>query len=209
MTASVIIPTLDPDGDMAKQCVASIGDDVDVHLVHDKDRDGFAATCTRGANEAPGDVLVFLNDDTVVSPGWLEALEIALEAPGADRIVGARLCYPDGRIQHSGVFFRRRGGALEAFNRRVDAPAGEVPAVTGACLALKRSTWDALGGFDGAYVNGYEDVDLALRHRETGGICWYEPACTVVHFESQSPGRFDHAQENVALLQQRWGHLPI
>lgn len=209
MTATVIIPTLDPGGEMASRCVDAIGPDVDVALMHDEHRDGFVATCRRGADQATGDVLVFLNDDTIVQQGWLEALHAALEAPGPARIVGGRMVYPTGRIQHSGVFFRRRNGELEAFNRHVYAPAGEVPAVTGACLAIKRTTWDALGGFDDGFVNGYEDVDLALRHREAGGICWYTPDCTVVHFESQSPGRFDHAAENIALLQSRWGHLPI
>lgn len=206
MSATVIIPTLDPDSPMVAQCLEHIGPDVDVKVIHDTDRDGFVATCTRGADDATGDVLVFLNDDTVPQPGWLDAIEAAVTD---DRIVGGLMAYPDGRIQHSGVFFRRRGGTLEAFNRHRTAPTGEVPAVTGACLAITRKRWDELGGFDEGYVNGYEDVDICLRHREAGGHVWFVSECVVVHFESQSPGRFSHAQQNVDRLQARWGHLPI
>lgn len=205
MTVSVIVPTLDPDSQMARQCVDHIGD-ADLHLVHDTNRDGFVATCHRGAAAASGDVLVFLNDDTVPQAGWLDAIQAAVTD---DRIVGGLMAYPDGTVQHSGVFFRRRSGVLEAFNRHTVAPTGEVPAVTGACLAVTRKRWDALGGFDDGYLNGYEDVDICLRHREAGGHVWFASECVVVHFESQSPGRFAHAQENVARLQARWGHLPI
>jgi GT2 family glycosyltransferase len=206
MSATVIIPTLDPDSDMVARCLEAIGPDVDVEVIHDTNRDGFVATCTRGADQATGDVLVFLNDDTIPQPGWLDAIEAAVTD---DRIVGGLMVYPDGNIQHSGVFFRRRNGTLEAYNRQTTAPSGEVPAITGACLAITRKRWDDLGGFDAGYLNGYEDVDLCLRHREAGGHVWYAAQCVVVHLESQSPGRFTHAQQNVALLQQRWGHLPI
>ena len=151
-------------------------------------------------------MLVFLNDDTIPQPGWLDAIEAAVTD---DRIVGGLMVYPDGNIQHSGVFFRRRNGTLEAYNRQTTAPSGEVPAVTGACLAITRKRWDDLGGFDGGYLNGYEDVDICLRHREAGGHVWYAAECVVVHLESQSPGRFTHAQQNVARLQARWGQLPI
>lgn len=206
MTVSVIIPTLDPDAPLTKQCLRHIGDGPEVIVAHDTNRTGFAATCNRGATQATGDVLVFLNDDTIPQPGWLDAIEAAVTD---DRIVGGLMVYPDGNIQHSGVFFRRRNGTLEAYNRQTTAPSGEVPAVTGACLAITRKRWDDLGGFDGGYLNGYEDVDICLRHREAGGHVWYAAECVVVHLESQSPGRFTHAQQNVARLQARWGQLPI
>lgn len=168
--------------------------------------EGFAPACNRGAREAAGDVVIFLNNDTLPKPGWLTPI---IEAARDDRITGSLLYYPDGTVQHSGVFLRRRDKILEAYNRRTPAPSADVPAVTGACLAITRSRWVLLGGFDEAYTNGYEDVDLCLRHREAGGHVWYSAESVVVHLESKSPGRFAHAQQNVALLQQRWGHLPI
>lgn len=202
MTVSVIIPTLDPDAPLTKQCLRHIGDGPEVIVAHDTNRTGFAATCNRGATQATGDVLVFLNDDTIPQPGWLDPLAAAVRD---DTIAGNLLLYPDGNVQHSGVFLRRRGPYLEAYNRRTAAPANEVPAVTGACLAIAHTTWDRLDGFDEGYRNGYEDVDLCLRHRQTGGRVWYAPDSVVVHVESQSPGRFDHVDHNVRLLNERWG----
>lgn len=207
MTVAVIVPTLDPDTAMIAQCVANIGDGCEVIVEHDEHRAGFAATCNAAAARTTADVLVFLNDDTVPQPGWLSALTGATESHA---IAGAHLFYPDGRTQHSGVFLRRdHAGRLEGYNRQRPASSGEVPAVTGACLAIRRDTWDDLGGFDESYVNGYEDIDLCLRAREAGHSVWFAADSVVVHLESQSLGRFDHAADNVNLLQQRWGHLPI
>lgn len=169
--------------------------------------EGFARACNQGAKAATGDLLVFLNNDTICRPGWLDAM--VARWSGDDVVVGAHLLYPDGATQHSGVFFRRRGSDLEAFNRTQPAPAGEVPAVTGACLLISAARFDELGGFDESYRNAYEDVDLLLKHRQSGGRVWFEASAEVVHLESRTPGRFNHAAHNIALLQERWGHLPI
>lgn len=212
MTVCVVIPTLDPDSEMCQAAVDAVTEtapDAFVIVEHDQERAGFAETCNAGALRTTADTLVFLNDDTHVLPGWLEALTEPLCSPEGDVIAGCRLVYPDGQIQHTGAFLRRDSlGRLEAFNRKVDARPGPVPAVTGACLAIKRETWERLGGFSEDYVNGYEDVDLCLRHRKAGGeVVWTDG--TVVHFESRSAGRFDHAPDNIRLLQERWGDLPI
>lgn len=209
MNVSVVIPTLNR-SDLLDQAVTAVRDTTDAEVVvrTDEDRDGFAATCNRGAKEAAGEVLVFLNDDTVVQPGWLAELRPhAMNGP-----VGAHLVYPDGTTQHSGVFLRRRGQLLEAYNRTRPAKSGEVPAVTGACLAITAEHFEALGGFDKAFVNGYEDVDLCLRaRRDLGLACWYAADSTVVHLESQSDpeARWGHVRANVDLLNERWGDLPI
>lgn len=206
MTTAVIIPTLDPDSAMIRTCLQAVRP-TEAVVQHDESRDGFSHTCNLGAKQTDADVLVFLNDDTIPQPGWLEALT---EHVDDDTIVGGHLLYPDGRTQHSGVFLRRRP-VLEAYNRRKPAPSGEVPAVTGACLAITRTRWEHLAGFDEGFVNGYEDVDLCLRHRQEGGRVWFTSECRVTHHESVSPPelRFGHARENIELLQQRWQHLPI
>lgn len=208
MSVAVVIPTLDPDTAMIRTCTQAILATTDAEIIvsHDEHREGFAATCNRGAKETTADVLVFLNDDTIPQPGWLTPLTDQLTD---NEIRGAHLLYPDGSTQHSGIFLRRRGPLLEPYNRLRPAPTQEVPAVTGACLAVTRAAWDDLGGFDEGYRNGYEDVDLCLRHREAGGTVRYVAESTVVHLESVSEGRFDHAAHNIDLLQQRWGHLPI
>jgi GT2 family glycosyltransferase len=202
--STVIIPTLNTGTEMAQAAYEHAKADLDAAdlalLYWDKERDGFAKTCNRAAAAPKADVLVFLNDDTLAQPGWLRPLVRAAVSHG---IAGARLVYPDGRLQHSGVFLRPG----EAYNRTTEAESGFVPAVTGACMAVTREAWDQLGGFDEDYVNGYEDVDLCLRWRLRGGDVWYCADSTVVHLESQSEGRFDHVRENVALLQERWGDV--
>lgn len=206
MTA-VIIPTLDPDSEMCRAAFDSVTAtcDAEVILEHDRERAGFAETCNAAANRTTADLLVFLNDDCLCTPGWLTALrQTARNDPESAAIVGSRLIYPDGRVQHSGVFLRRDPHGLTAFNRRTDARSAEVPAVTGACLMVERACWDDLGGFDESFVNGYEDVDFCLRARRSGATVRYCAESTVVHLESQSPGRFAHAAENVALLNERW-----
>lgn len=207
---AVIIPTLDPESDRLADCLGSLVGSMTgaFRIQHDENREGFAATCNRGAKSTEADVLVFLNDDTIPQPGWLEALVTPLEQDGIG-IVGARLTYPDGSIQHSGVVFARHADGIVALNRHVEAESGPVPAVTGACLAITRELFDTLGGFDEAFVNGYEDVDLCLRAQTVlGEGCWYAAESNVVHLESQSEGRFDHVAHNVDLLQRRWGWLP-
>lgn len=207
MTVAVVIPTLDPDSEMCQAAVRAVDETttgVEIIVEHDVERAGFAATCNAGANRTTADTLVFLNDDTVALDGWLSELMPYTDMGAA----GSLLVYPDGSVQHSGVFLRSQG-VLEAYNRTTDAASSEVPAVTGACLAVSREWWDAVGGFDEAFTNGYEDVDLCLRIRMHGGTCWYVADSVVVHFESQSQGRFDHAQTNIQLLQERWGDLPL
>lgn len=211
MTAAVIIPTLDPQSPLLRGSFDSlVGMDCTALIEHDENRDGFAATCNKGAKRAiDADILIFLNDDTIPQPGWLDPL---LRASLRDGIAGNRLVYPDGRIQHTGVFLRRDpDGTLTAYNRHTEARSGPVPAVTGACLAIRRDIFDDLAGFDEGFVNGYEDVDLCLRARQAGHEISYVAESTVIHLESQSDPqlRFGHARENIALLQQRWGHLPI
>lgn len=174
--------------------------------VRNDTNEGFARACNRGVEAATGDLVCFLNNDTVCQPGWLDAM-VSRWCEGL--AVGAHLLYPDGSTQHSGVFVRRRGGVLEAFNRTVPVGSGEVPAVTGACLLMARDEFNDLGGFDDQFRNAYEDIDLLIRHRRAGGRVWFESTSRVVHLESRTPGRFDHVAHNVALLQQRWGDLPI
>lgn len=223
LSVSVVIPAWNLH-DLTAQCVESVratapqaqvvvvdnGSDppIDGAAIRNEENEGFAVASNMGADGSDGDLVVFLNNDTICQPGWLD--NMVARWTGDDMVVGAHLLYPDGGTQHSGVFFRRdAAGRLEAFNRTVTAESGEVPAVTGACLLISRERFHELGGFDESYRNAYEDVDLLLTHRQAGGRVWFESSAAVVHLESRTPGRFAHAAHNIALLQERWGDLPI
>ena len=163
---------------------------------------GFARGCNIGAAAAKYDPL-FLNNDTEVRAGWLDPLRAALD----DRDVGAvagRLEFPDGRLQHAGVRLFVRG-VLTAENIETEQPAGEVQVVAGAALLVRREAWNSVAGFDPAFYNGYEDVDLCLRLGEAGWKIRYEPESTVMHHAHGSgPERWARVRENIALLDERW-----
>jgi GT2 family glycosyltransferase len=159
----------------------------------------FAGGCNVGAHAASGEVLVFLNNDTEVTPGALEAVVDQALEPGV-AAAGCRLLYPDGTVQHAGVAFVNTadvGGT--AIGTHIfyhhDQDAAEARAsyaldcVTGACLAVRATTFFAVGGFDEGYRNGLEDVDLCLRIRMTGERIVYRGDATIVHHEGASRGR--------------------
>ena len=167
---------------------------------------GFAKACNQGAEHAQGDVLIFLNNDTLVHPGWTRiAFHLSDPAVG---IVGPKLVYPDKSIQHAGVGidFTRPWG-LEAFNIQHDwtnEPA-EVDGITGACLAIRKEFFFELGGFDEGFWNGYEDVDLCLSSLAAGKSNLYEPRAVVTHLESQSgEERWTAVSKNIARLREKW-----
>ncbi len=179
-----------------------------VRVVSNPVNSGFAASCNRGAREARGNDIVFLNNDTVPQPGWLAALVRGRREDGAD-ICGARLVYPHGPVQHAGVAFHESGDAVHPFwNFPADHPAVNrkrwLQCVTAACMLVRRDLFLDLGGFDEGYRNGHEDVDFCLRAKEKGCRTLYVPDCVVVHFEETSEGRKNHDKENLEKFLARW-----
>ena len=183
-----------------------------ITVVRNTENLGFAGSVNRGAAAADeGDDLVFLNNDTVPHEGWLDALvRRANQSPRAG-IIGALLLYPDGGIQHAGVVFARHKMPYHIYRGLppTHPPAREArqfQVVTGACMWVRRAAWNVLGGFDTAYVNSAEDVDLCLRAREAGWEVWYEPGCVVTHHESATRGLGSNPDTNMneILFAQRW-----
>ena len=138
---------------------------------HSPENHGFALGNNLALAQATGDVVVFLNNDTTVPPGWLAPLREALTD---DDVLGAQplLLYPTGSIQSAGVAFPTCGGLPHAFLRGFPAEDAygveglRFQALTGAALALRFSDAVALRGFDPVFTNGMEDVDLCHRLRQ-------------------------------------------
>ena len=158
----------------------------------------WSAINNAAARQAQGEVLVFLNNDTVVlSPDWVRELVSTLSRPDVG-VVGARLLYEDGTIQHAGVLMGATGGAVHEGIGEPPIEGGylgrtalqrNVMAVTGACLATRASTFREFGGFDEANLRiEFSDVDYCLKVHEKGLAVIYTPFATLYHFESKSRG---------------------
>lgn len=178
----------------------------------------FSALVNAGEAVARGDVVVLLNNDIEpVMAGWLHALVAAALRPGIG-CVGARLDYLDGRIQHVGVALGVHGVAAMPFRGApgdTRDPAGRtwaahrVAAVTAACLAVRRETWDAVGGFDALDLPvSFNDVDFCLRVAGLGLRNLVLPAVRLLHHESATRGAAPNeprAAAEFALMRARWG----
>lgn len=202
-----IIVVDDASRDATPALLRGYGDAIRV-VTHNENR-GFSRGCNDGAAAAEGRYLVFLNNDTIPLDGWLDALvNYAQEHPEA-AIVGSKLLYPDGTIQHAGM-------AIDAdlhpqhlyLGFPADHPAvtksRKFPMVTGASLLIARAAFEAAGGFDTGFVNGFEDVDLCLRMGQFGREVHYCHESVLVHLESVSEGRTARDAANRALFAKRW-----
>lgn len=196
--------------DGTPEFLASLGGDV--RIITNDDNLGFAKACNQGAAAATGEYLVFLNNDTIPLAGWLSALVEEVRTHSDVAVVGSKLLYEDGTVQHAGVAIDRHNltpyhiyngfaGDHPAVNKR-----RELNAVTAACLLIRRSVFTEIGGFDEGFINGFEDVDLCLKVRDKQGRIIYQPHSVLYHLESQTPGRKQHDQSNANRLHQRWGH---
>ncbi|HXP93265.1 MAG TPA: glycosyltransferase [Candidatus Binatia bacterium] len=172
---------------------------------------GFAAACNAGARASAGEAILFLNNDAFAKPGALRAL---LDALGDETVgvVGARLLYGDGTLQHAGMAVLPDGRWWHLHKHlEGDLPDAlitrDYAAVTGAVMVVRRSVFDALGGFDERFRNGYEDVDLCLRTWQLGMRVRYEPRASFAHLEGSTPGRGDHEDLNLTLFRERWASV--
>jgi GT2 family glycosyltransferase len=170
----------------------------------------FAVMNNLAARQASGDVLVFLNDDVEpLHAAWLEEM-LAHARRWEAGVVGARLVYPSGAIQHAGIAVGIMDGAGHLHRHTFAADdwkwlpfTRNVSAVTGTCLAIRKSVFEELGGFDEAFPVNYNDVDLCLRAREAGYEVIVEPAALLRHYECQSRAPGVRLEER-DLFEQRW-----
>lgn len=155
---------------------------------------GFIASCNAGAAIARGTHLLFLNNDTQVTAGWLDRLLDCFEDEPRCGIAGSRLVYPDGRLQEAGgtVFSNADGWNYGRFESPEDPRfryRRDVDYVSGASLMITAALFHQLAGFDARYAPAYyEDTDLAFAVRAAGRRVIYQPESTVIHFEGISSG---------------------
>ena len=168
-------------------------------------------------SRAEGEYVLLLNDDTeVIDGGWLEAMLEHAQRPEVGA-VGAKLLYPDGRVQHAGVMTGVGGLGFGIarhsyqFYRSEDpghmgtlATTTNYSAVTAACMLLPKAVYEEVGGFDEENLRvSFNDVDLCLRIRERGYLVVYTPHARLYHHESASRGKKDNPAENLYMLK-RW-----
>ncbi|HWA87215.1 MAG TPA: glycosyltransferase family 2 protein [Opitutus sp.] len=173
---------------------------------------GYAASNNRAAREARGDIFFLLNSDLELLPGWFEPMLRAFRHLSGIGLVG-NLQYrvADHRLDHRGVQFDPLSQPLHDRRRFTWASLKSYTpyrAVTAACCAIRRTTFQQAGGFDEAYRNGYEDIDLCLRLGAQGFRHYVANHSAVLHHVSASPGRFTHESDNLRLFRGRWRPPP-
>ncbi|MGQ0557343.1 MAG: glycosyltransferase [Nitrospiraceae bacterium] len=237
MTCSIIIPTWNKI-ELTRQCLTALAASIvdvsfeviivdngstdgtreflselkgDVRIILNDQNLGFAKACNQGARAARGKYLVFLNNDTIPQSQWLNPLVNEVDEHSDVGIVGSKLLFADGSIQHAGVVFMR--SITTAYHIYRSAPSADpgvnqrraFQAVTAACMLIRREIFEEVQGFDEAFINGFEDVDLCLKVRGKGYQVIYQPRSVLYHLESQTPGRNEHEKQNSQLLLEKWG----
>lgn len=180
-----------------------------VHVVYWDREFNYSAINNFGVSYAKGDYLVCLNNDMeIISADWIEELLGHCQRAGTG-IVGARLYYPDDTIQHAGIIIGIGGIAGSVFVGQKRTHTGymhrealqqDLSAVTAACMMVRRSLFEQLGGFTEQLAVAFNDVDFCLRAREIGYLVVYDPYVELYHYESKTRGAED-TQEKVRRFQ--------
>jgi GT2 family glycosyltransferase len=196
---------------------------VQVSLLHYAAPFNYSAMNNLGVAEARGEVICLLNNDTeVITPDWLEEMLGHLLQNGVGA-VGAKLLYPDGRVQHAGDTVGP-GGCAHHLHSFIDknAPgycsraiaAQDLSAVTAACMMTWRWLYLQLGGFDEQQLKvAFNDVDYCLRVREAGYRVVWTPHAQLYHHESASrgknntPEKIKHSKKEADYMRKKWRHL--
>ncbi|MTD58323.1 glycosyltransferase [Amycolatopsis pithecellobii] len=196
-----------------------------VRLVRTPRNLGFIGACNLGAEHARGELVLFLNNDTEVQPGWLDKLVEVVEDRLDIGLVGSKLVYPDGSLQESGGIIWADGtGWNYGRNQPADMPwfqtMRDVDYCSGAAVLVRRELFERIGGFDTRFAPAYyEDTDLAFAVRDAGYRTVVQPASVVVHHEGVSNGTDlasgvkRHQELNRQIFVDKWaaqlaGHLP-
>jgi len=165
-----------------------------IRVITNESNVGFIKSCNKGATEARGKFLLFLNNDTQVLPGWLDELVETFEGNPDAGLVGAKLLNSNGTLQEAGGIIWNDGSAWN-YGRNEDprkpeySYLREVDYCSGACIMVPRELFFCVGGFDEWYAPAYgEDSDLAFQIKKGGRKVYYQPMAEIIHFEGVSSG---------------------
>jgi GT2 family glycosyltransferase len=233
MTISIIIPTFN-NSKLTYSCIKSIID-FNIHykieiividngstddtqfvlknfpslnIIYNNSNLGFSKACNQGARASRSDFLIFLNNDTEVTSGWIDGLLGCVRSNFLAGVIGCKLLYPDNSIQHAGIVFGQSNvhHIYRHFHPKHPATNKQrkFQAVTGACMLVPRKLFLSLDGFDEAFINGFEDLDFCFRARNKGFNVIYTPESVVIHHESRTQGRHTYHDNNARLFTSRW-----
>lgn len=170
----------------------------------------FSGACNQGAALANGKYLLFLNSDTILLPNWLPPMLAVMQKDSKVGVVGNKHIYPESeKLHHAGIGFdvNKHNSHYLVGVEKNDPRVGferDFQAVNGACFLIRRELFSRVGGFDEAYKNGCEDVELCLKVREAGFRVVYTPESIIYHYGQRSPGRGVNDDRNMQLFMQRW-----
>jgi GT2 family glycosyltransferase len=201
----IVIDDASTDGTVA--LLAGYADSV--RTITHRENTGFATACNDGATAAEGEYLVFLNNDTIAQPGWLDTLVDYAERNPPASVVGSKLLFPNDTVQHAGVVIGQDGYPRHLYagfpaNHPAVNKSRPFQAVTAACMLVRRGPFEKAGGFDSAYHNDLEDLDLCLRLREAGHEVHYCHESVLYHLESVSR-EVKYTTESARLYRTQWG----
>jgi O-antigen biosynthesis protein len=187
-----------------------------IQVIQNAQNLGFIRSCNRGAADAKGQFLCFLNNDTEVLAGWLEQLVTpAIDNPQVGA-VGAKLLYPDGTLQEAGgIIWQNASGWNYGRSHNPQEPDYNYPRpvdyCSGACLLVRKTLFETLGGFSEEFLPAYyEDTDLCFQIRGLGYQVIYQPQAQIIHHEGISSGTSltqgikKYQQINAKTFQQKW-----
>ena len=193
-----------------------------IQVLYWKEAFNYSSINNFGVTHAKGQYLLFLNNDTeVINEDCLEELLGFCMRPDVG-VVGARLYFGDGTIQHAGVVVGLGGIAGHIFSGTPRDQVGyfarvvtqqDYSAVTAACMMVERESFDRVGGFDGQLQVAFNDIDLCLRIRGLGKLVVYNPYAELFHYESKSRGSDDTPEKSerfnreTAYFEQRWKQI--
>lgn len=202
----IVIDDCSTDGTAA--CLDSLG--TRVRTIRNETRKCFSENMNLAASRACGEFLCLLNNDTLVTAGWLQKLVAAARNDPGIGVVGNRQLTPGSNlIDHAGIVFNSQGRPVHLYRGQ---PADFRPAlfsqefqsVTAACWLVKKTLFLELGGFDPEFKNSFEDVDFCLRARRSGYKIFYVADSVIYHYGQSSPGRKDNERGNAEYFQSKW-----